>query len=765
MSKHVDGIFVTRTHEPNKPSNKAVAEVVKHFKGHLSDFEWIKDFSAARNFNFSQVPADYTHIMWSDSDDMWRGLEKLKSTIESNPNVDGFGVEYLYDWDEFKRPTVVHRKTMIVKNNGCVTWKGRVHEDLQENREVNIKLISGIERLHITTEARSKESAERNVVIAELSAKELPDDPRSQWNLGNAYLMVNDFVKAIESFELFLTRSLSDDEKYLAYQRLSEVYNRKGDAMNAIKNLFVAIGLKPELPDAYFTLARLYFNIGNMEKAEYYSITGLKRRPQFQKMIVYNPRDYDYNPMMLLAKVYFNKNRPDLMLPLLEGCAKIYPKDASLKKMVREGKADKKKLGEALEKVKALGKIKSKKRLKEEMDKLPVDLRSHPAVCVIRNTKFIKTTSTGKDLVYYCGNTAQRWNGETFKTEGIGGSEEAVVHLAEEWTKLGWNVTVYNNCGHKEVKSGGVTYKPFWEWNTRDKQDVTILWRMPKIADYDINTTRLYVDLHDMTTAGEFTPERLAKIDKVFVKTKFHRSIYPDIPDDKITVIGNGFQSYPTSEKKDPMLIINTSSPDRSLDVLPKLFKEVKKRVPKAKLHWAYGWDGFKNAYAGNLKMMDWMNETIKEMDKVGIKTLGRISQEEVGKLYQKASVFVYPTEFAEIDCISVKKSQAANCYPVTTDFGALAETNKFGTRVHSKKTKDDWIKPYQFTFGLDDEEAQKKWVDAVVSQLKNPVKMDSGKVDDWTDTFSWTNIARKWNNVFMLGAKYLSNQMIENDY
>ncbi len=748
MSPYVDGIFITRTHEPNNPSNKRVAEVAHRYGAHLSDFKWIKDFSAARNFNFSQVPSEYTHIIWSDTDDMWRGLDKLRSTIESNPNVDGFGIEYLYDWDEFRRPTVVHRKTMIVKNNGCVTWKGRVHEDLQENRELNIKLISGIDRLHITTEERSHESARRNLEIAELSAKESPDDPRSHWNLGNAYLMVANYESAIRSFELFQSNSMSDDERYLAYQRLSEVYNRRGDTTNAIKNLFVAIGLKPELPDAYFTLARLYFSIGNMDKAEYYSIMGLKRRPQYHKMIVYNPRDYDYNPMMLLAKVYYNKNRPDLMLPLLRGCAKIYPKDESLKKMVREGTADYKRLGKALEKVKALTKIKSKTRLKEELDKLPVELRSHPAVCMIRNQKFIKQTSSGRDVIYYCGNTAQRWNGETFKTEGIGGSEEAVVHLAQEWTKLGWNVTVYNNCGHKEVKSEGVTYKPFWEWNPRDKQDVTILWRMPKIADYEINTTRLFVDLHDMTSAGEFTPERLEKIDKVFVKTQFHRSIYPNIPDEKIAVIGNGFQSYPAAEKKDPMLIINTSSPDRSLDVLPKLFKEVKKRVPKAKLAWAYGWDGFKNGYAGNLKMMEWMEQTKKEMDGVGIKSLGRISQEEVGKLYQKASIFAYPTEFAEIDCISVKKAQAAHCFPITTDFGALAETNHFGTKVHSKKTKDDWIKPYQFTFGLEDEEAQRQWVDEVVKQLKNPVKMDSKGVDDWADSFSWENIAKKWNKI-----------------
>ena len=757
MSPHVDGIFVTRT-QPNT----AVGKVVNKHKGTLSDFKWVNDFAAARNFNFSQVPQEYDYIIWSDTDDMWRGLDKLRATIKSNPTVDGFGIEYLYDWDEFKRPTVVHRKTMVIKNNGCATWKGRVHEDLQETRELNIKLVKGIERLHLTNEERIVESAARNLEIAKESSEQEPDDPRSDWNLANAHLMVGNHEEAIAAFEAFLERSLSDDEKYIAYQRLSEVYNRKNNPTKAIQNLFIAIGLKPELPDAYFTLAQLYFNIGNMDKAEYYSISGLKRRPEPTKMIVFNPRDYDYNPMMLLAKVYYRKNRPDLMLPLLEGCLKIYPKDKALKKMVKEGKKDYKKLGEALEKIKELNKIKSLKRLREEIDKLPVDLRSHPAVCAINNQKFIKETSSGKDLVYYCGNTAQIWNGDTFRKEGIGGSEEAVVHLSEEWAKRGWNVTVYNNCGNKEIVSHGVTYKPFWAWNVRDKQDITILWRMPQIASMPINSDKIYVDLHDVISASEFTKERLAKIDKVFVKTPFHRSLYPNIPDKKMVVIGNGFESY-GKEKKDAMLIINTSSPDRSLDVLPKLFKEIKKRVPNARLQWAYGWDGFKNGYSGNLKMMEWMNKTIEEMQSAGIESLGRLSQEDVGNLYQKASVFAYPTEFAEIDCISVKKAQAANCMPITTDFGALDTSNKFGIKIHSDKNKDNWIEPYQFTFGIKDKKMQKEWVDAVVAQLTNPKPMTVDK--DWIDSFGWYNIANRWNNVFMLGAKYLSNQMIENDY
>jgi hypothetical protein len=47
---YVDGIFITITHKPGEERNKKVEEVCNLYKATISDFEWINDFSAARNF-------------------------------------------------------------------------------------------------------------------------------------------------------------------------------------------------------------------------------------------------------------------------------------------------------------------------------------------------------------------------------------------------------------------------------------------------------------------------------------------------------------------------------------------------------------------------------------------------------------------------------------------------------------------------------------------------------------------------------------------
>lgn len=741
---YVDGIFVTRTHKAGEPLNHAVGNIAAKYKAQLSDFEWQYDFAVARNFNFAQVPKEYDYIIWMDADDMYRGLEKLRPTIAENPTVDAFGLWYLYEWDEFKKPVVVHRKTMIVKNNDCVRWQGAIHEDLHETRGIDVKMIDGIDRLHLTDEKRIADSKERNLEIARRHSTS--GDPRDLWNLGNAYYGLAKYDEATRVFNQFIDESGSDQEKYLAYQRLADIARVTGNHDEAVRCLQLDIGLSPQLPDAYLQLAYQYFVMNNLDKAEQYALQGMIRRPMPNAMIVYNPRDYDYNPMMLLARIYSAKNRPDLMLPLLKGCLKIYPDDESLKQMVKEGEKAKRTLGRALTKFKALEKIKSDDKLRAELDKLPEDLRSHPALAVLRNKRFVKNTSTGHDLVIYCGYTNQKWNPETFAKEGIGGSEEAVVHLAHEWTKLGWNVTVYNNCGHKRVQAEDVTYRPFWEFNPRDKQDVAIFWRHPKPAEYDVNAGKIFIDMHDVLGAGEFTPDRLAKITKVMVKSKAHRVLFPNIPDDKIAIIPNGLEDYATDAKRDPYLILNTSSAERSMDVMPKLFKEIKRQFPRARMAWCYGWDVFKATHADNAKMMKWMDETNEAMEDAGIENLGRLSQNDVGRMYHKAAILAYPTEFYEISCISVLKAQAAGCLPVTTDFAALAESNHFGAKIHSQKTKDTWSRPYQFHFGLEDEAAQKQFVDACVAALKNPKRFDPA---EWVVHYEWATIAKEWDKLF----------------
>lgn len=757
---HVDGAFITVTHEKGKKRNRDVDDTCALFNENgadqvsVSDFEWCDDFAKARNFNFSQVPAGYTHILWCDADDVFRGLERMRSLILKNRQADGFGMWYLYHFDEYKQPDVVHKKTMIARNNGFAEWRGMIHEDLIALRDPNMVMIpkyfdGGIDRMHITEERNFKEKNDRNLRISKRMFEENGDDPRSHINYANSLGGAGRFADVVRVYEDFIDRTGSEEDRFIAHVRLSEAYRHVKDRNRSIRNGQIALGMRPEYPDGYLNLGMLWHAYGNLDEAEKYLLMGLKVKPKYSTIVVYNPRDYDYNPMKTLVRIYSERGRPDLGLPFMKACLEIYPNNARLKEEFDTLKSEVERLEGVVKRFPEFKEM-TDAQFRKAVDEMPVDLRSHPGICSIYNQRFVKKGTNGREISIYCYPTAFEWNPDLFLTRGFGGSEEAIINLSRELGDAGWDVTVYNNCGPVPRKYGRVWWKPFWTWNSRDEVDGLIIWRSPKPLDFELGAKRVYLDLHDVVPAEEFTEARLAKLDRIFVKTRAHRGLFPGIPDSKFAVIPNGvdLSLFGGGVKKDPFLMINTSSPDRSMDSLPELFAEVRKRVPQARCVWAYGWGNYDDLFKGDPTRMKWKEKVDKAMNDAGIEAIGKIPQSEVAKLYERATILAYPSEFFEIDCISVKKAQFAGCVPVTTDFAAFDESVQFGVKIPSSKTNSDWCLPYQYGFGITDPRQKKAWVDACVEILTRGRGFDPADMRRWANRFEWKKIASKWDEI-----------------
>lgn len=730
IHEQFDEICITQA---GHQKNKLVSEIIKKYKGKESFFKWVKDFSKARNYNFSQATQRY--IFWCDADDLVKGADKLPSLVEKmeKEKIDAIVMNYKYDFDEYGKCTVQHLKTRIVRKD-AVKWVGAVHEDFEQLRVIESYFTPTVEILHITDKERYTENAERNMVIAKEELKAKPKDPRCLWLMANAHWGMQELGDAVKYFKRFVKESHSPEEIYLAYLNMAAMTGAEDHALQAIS-------YRPTYPNAYFKIAEIKYKKGEYENAIQFIEIGLQLPKPELSIIVFNPRDYDYNPLILIMDCHFQLGNYTKAIWALDYLIKSFPNDENLK-------ARKKMVSNELKSVEDVDKILEEAvemklpEMKKFLEKQPEEIQSHPKFCLFKNNHFIKKKTSGKDLVYYCGYTTKLWNPDVADKDGVGGSEEAVINLSKRWAKLGWNVTVYNHCGiGKDYE--GVKYRPYWEYNARDKQDILILWRHPKPCDWKLNAKKIFVDMHDVVPKEEFIPERLERIDKVFVKTQAHRKLYPNVPDEKIVIIPNGVDpsQFEDTVEKNPYLILNTSSPDRHLESTLDVFEElISKSTKPWKLAWYYGWGIYEDVHEEDNEMMKWkevqterFNKLVKEGRAEGG---GMISHSEVAKKYLEAGVFLYPTQFYEIHCISAVKAQLAKCKMVTSDFAALNETvNDAHHKIHTVGEK--WMRDN--TLGDNQTEL---YVDAIRD------RSNYADTSEWAkEKYNWEKISSNWND------------------
>ncbi len=282
----------------------------------------------------------------------------------------------------------------------------------------------------------------------------------------------------------------------------------------------------------------------------------------------------------------------------------------------------------------------------------------------------------------------------------------------------------------------GVEWQNYWKFNPSDEFDVVWIWRHPEVFDYDLTARLRILDLHDVMRQADFTPERVAKMDKIFVKTEYHRSLYPMVPNEKFVVIGNGidlarFKGY---RVKEPYRFIYSSTPNRGLDIVLKIWGRLKEHFKDAELHLYYGWESFEKIEKNNPERMAWMNKMKKEMMQPGIINHGRVGQKELANDELLTSFWLYPTYFPEIHCITACEMQAAGVIPLTSGYAALEETQKCGLKfpgdVHDPVWQDAYLKKI-----ID-------WVEDT-----HHTSHERARAKEEAEQFSWGKVAKQWSH------------------
>lgn len=740
VSGHVDGIFLNINTKPHQKPSNAVVRVAKTYTDNIITTTWNDDFSEARNANLAQVPEDYTHILWLDTDDTIDKPQKIRGVCGKAEAYDSIYVDYMYDADEAGNPLTVHMVARIFKNNGGHIWKGRIHETLIETRSVSQGMTKDFSVIHHADDKRKDASLERNIVLLQ---KQLEDetkdpDPRTFYYLGSTYIDAGHPEEAKMLLNDYLLLSGWDQERSAAETKLGRIYLEQGNTSEAKKHFMQAIGEDPDNPEPQVEMGSLELEVKQFHKARRW-LEGVEKMEKNTSTLERNPMSYTFRTYLLLADVYLNLGGKwlDKSLEYGKKALTYKKKDNQIKdyvKMIDSVVSDKHLTEKVLAIVQVLKKNKEDEKIKLLAQSVPRQLEDNPIIVRLRESD--SYTWPDKSVVIMTGDTAlDAWGPWSLK-EGIGGSEEAVIRLSVHLKDLGYRVVVFGKPGADAGLHDGVMWRNFWECNLEDKFDIFVAWRAPFLFEKKIDARKSYLWMHDVMEPGEFTPNRIANFDKCILLSKYHRSLFPMIPDEKVLMSGNGIDPIEfegINVKRDPHKILYASSHVRGLAYLYEIWDDVKKAVPDATLDVYYGRESYDAVHKGNPERMKWMDDMMMKAEKLdGVTDHGKASQEEIVKEGFRSGIWAYPCPFPEVWCITAYKSQASGAVPVTSDFAALNETVQFG---------------HKQSLGEFDAEDLEKYKTALIWWLQHPEEQEKirPKMMAWARKQSWAKVSREW--------------------
>lgn len=290
------------------------------------------------------------------------------------------------------------------------------------------------------------------------------------------------------------------------------------------------------------------------------------------------------------------------------------------------------------------------------------------------------------------------YDGSTLEKRGLGGSESAVIRMAQELQKIGFDVTVFNDCTSDDSNPGrydGVNYCPLEEAKTGASFDVVIVSRSvkPYLENWKVCVTARHKVLwmHDTFCEGDNDIENLileGRINEIFTLSDWHTSYVTnadhgrrrnfDILKNHIfqtrNGIGNMNPGWINIRDKDPNLFVFNASVTKGMVPLVKdIWPRVKERIPAAKLTIIGGYYKFREAAGPDQQEKDWTELALQHGKDINF--TGVIRQQEISDILRKASYMIYPAGFPETYGISTLEALAHNVPLITCRFGALEET------------------------------------------------------------------------------------------
>lgn len=318
----MDEIIIVDTGSTDKTK-----EIARKFTDKIYDFEWIDDFSAARNYAFQQATKEY--IFWMDADDVMVEQEKFKRLKEElSSKVDAVSMLYHIAFDEYNNPTFSYRRNRLVKREKNFVWKGAVHEYLEVSGQI---LESDIALIHREENKEGKKPSDRNLRIYE---KRLANGdtftPRDVFYFANELRDHRQFEKAIELYEKFLQMEQGwKEDKIRACIHMASCYRALGNMEKEIDYLLKSIDYDVPRPEVSCRMGDLYLERGLYDKAiMWYELAIMADTSKIQGFV--QTAYSTWYPCLQLCVCHWHKGNKELAIEYNKKAKEFRPNDPAV---------------------------------------------------------------------------------------------------------------------------------------------------------------------------------------------------------------------------------------------------------------------------------------------------------------------------------------------------------------------------------------------------------------------------------------------------
>lgn len=657
VDKHFDEYVFTDTGSVDG-SRKLVDDFMKNRRGTVNEFGWIDDFAAARNHNKAASTARW--YMFLDSDDQLVQGEALRDVLlkietdQRYAHVQGLFVPYDYDVDE-ALPTM-----RLCRNTSDWKFVDAIHERLAYVGAANKDSLDPFAHLRdVSVRHKRKTPEEKKAALYR-----------------NAKIAEREYANTTDpEYKARLARTLA---------MIPKSEGRLDDAIPYLLEVGEGYPNHPEGRQAFSDLMRIYAGKGDFETALVY---GKRAGPSYEAIALHALERYQdcINKQNIAAQIPQQTTHEGFVIE--KAMAPIIQADAALKMGFEP------------------------RQIEQVINTVRGDLRAHPALAPV--TAPIRA---GIDrITILVPGTPQPFDGNSVRSGGmLGGSEEAVVHLAAALARLGRNVRVFGVLPPLTMSGAmidGVEWRRFAEFNPHDEHGTLVAWRAPQVILNLMSERRRIIEarqkgdesavpfcgigrtslwLHDCTMGLQ--DPRLAEIlcvgtDSVVVLSEFHKRVLIDRDfggkdPGNFLVLSNGIDGeamtkhlYFTGRERDPNRVIYSSCPSRGLRTLLKMWPAVKAECPDAKLDIYYDWSMLRAAQPA---LHQDIVERLRAVEGLDVVHHGGVGHEQLHEALSSANVWAY-THFENTDvetsCISAMKATALGATVITVPYGALPET------------------------------------------------------------------------------------------